>query len=78
MHLLPPLLLLSSLSLTLAFPLLIMPDDKILATIEQGQSSVNTSCPADPVREIERLVFESSKSRQRCLQQYLMSRSSVA
>jgi hypothetical protein len=72
MHLLPPLLLLASLSTTLASPFSITPD--VIRTIieKEAQTSVNntSSCPADPVKAAEKLVFESSKSRRRQLAPY--------
>lgn len=64
MHLL--LLLLSTLGCTLASPLSFNATKLNLAIIEKfnhTQFSANKSCPADPVKEVEKIIFDYSKSR---------------
>lgn len=63
MHLL---LLLSTLGCTLASPLSFNATKLNLAIIEKfnhTQFSANKSCPADPVKEVEKIIFDYSKSR---------------
>ena len=63
MHLL---LLLSTLGCTLASPLSFNATKFNLAVIEKynhTQFSANKSCPADPVKEVEKIIFDYSKSR---------------
>jgi len=64
MHLLQPLVVVASLGSALASPLLITGLEKAPARIEEAGKggNINPNCPADRVKGIEKLVFESCKS----------------
>lgn len=65
MHLLQPLLVVASLGSALASPLSISPLKGQPARMEEAKKggSHNPNCPADRVKAIEKLAFETCKSR---------------